>query len=192
MNPTSNTNKIRVAVMTSGGDASGMNPAVRAVVRSGLAHNAEVFAIYEGYQGLVEGGDRIKLMDWNSVGGILQRGGTVILACGHLDTAGASPLMEQFGIEVGDTPLGRFFNLEAFGSRVSFMSAWGLAKLPPDARILCQSPDWPLMAAVPVGRGELVFIADSEFLLNRNVEGHKNHDPQNTTFLKNLFDSLEQ
>jgi 6-phosphofructokinase 1 len=78
MNPTSNTNKIRVAVMTSGGDASGMNPAVRAVVRSGLAHNAEVFAIYEGYQGLVEGGDRIKLMDWNSVGGILQRGGTVI------------------------------------------------------------------------------------------------------------------
>jgi 6-phosphofructokinase 1 len=78
MNPTSNTNQIRIAVMTSGGDASGMNAAVRAVVRSGLAHNAEVFAIYEGYQGLVEGGDRIKPMDWNSVGGILQRGGTVI------------------------------------------------------------------------------------------------------------------
>jgi 6-phosphofructokinase 1 len=78
MNPTSNTNKKRIAVMTSGGDASGMNAAVRAVTRSGLAHNAEVFAIYEGYQGLVEGGDRIKPMDWNSVGGILQRGGTVI------------------------------------------------------------------------------------------------------------------
>jgi 6-phosphofructokinase 1 len=78
MNPTSNTNKKRIAVMTSGGDASGMNAAVRAVARSGLAHNAEVFAIYEGYQGLVEGGDRIKPMDWNSVGGILQRGGTVI------------------------------------------------------------------------------------------------------------------
>ena len=38
----------------------------------------QVFAIYEGYQGLVEGGERIHKMDWDSVGGILQRGGTII------------------------------------------------------------------------------------------------------------------
>jgi 6-phosphofructokinase 1 len=38
----------------------------------------EVYAVYEGYQGLVDGGDRIRKMDWDSVGGILQRGGTVI------------------------------------------------------------------------------------------------------------------
>jgi 6-phosphofructokinase 1 len=47
-------------------------------VRTALDHGAEVYAIYEGYQGLVEGGDRIRRLDWDSVGGILQLGGTVI------------------------------------------------------------------------------------------------------------------
>jgi 6-phosphofructokinase 1 len=68
----------QIAVLTSGGDAPGMNAAVRAVVRTALDKGVEVFAIYEGYQGLVEGGARIRKMDWDSVGGILQQGGTII------------------------------------------------------------------------------------------------------------------
>jgi 6-phosphofructokinase 1 len=55
-----------------------MNAAVRSVVRTALDHGAEVFAVYEGYQGLVDGGDAIRRMDWDSVGGILQLGGTII------------------------------------------------------------------------------------------------------------------
>jgi 6-phosphofructokinase 1 len=55
-----------------------MNAAVRAVVRTALDKGAEIYAIYEGYQGLVEGGARIRKMDWDSVGGILQQGGTII------------------------------------------------------------------------------------------------------------------
>ena len=68
----------RIAVFTSGGDAQGMNSAVRSVVRTALERGLEVYAIYEGYQGMVDGGDRIRKMDWDSVGGILQGGGTVI------------------------------------------------------------------------------------------------------------------
>jgi 6-phosphofructokinase 1 len=68
----------RLAVLTSGGDAQGMNAAVRSVVRSALDRGVEIYAIYEGYQGLVDGGDRIRKMNWDSVGGILQKGGTVI------------------------------------------------------------------------------------------------------------------
>ncbi len=68
----------RIAVLTSGGDAQGMNAAVRAVVRTALNEGVEVYAVYEGYQGMVEGGDRIRKMSWDSVGGILQLGGTVI------------------------------------------------------------------------------------------------------------------
>lgn len=68
----------RLAVMTSGGDAQGMNAAVRSVVRSALARNVKVYAIYEGYQGMVDGGDFIREMEWDSVGGIMHRGGTVI------------------------------------------------------------------------------------------------------------------
>ena len=72
------TNKKRIAVFTSGGDAQGMNAAVRAVVRAALDKGVDVYAIYEGYQGMVDGGERIRKMDWDSVGGILQLGGTVI------------------------------------------------------------------------------------------------------------------
>ncbi len=67
-----------LAIFTSGGDAQGMNAAVRSVVRTALDRGVNVYAVYEGYQGLVDGGDRILKMDWESVGGILQRGGTVI------------------------------------------------------------------------------------------------------------------
>jgi len=68
----------RIGVLTSGGDAQGMNAALRAVVRAGLDRGAEVYAIYEGYQGLVTGGDLIRPITWNGVGGILQMGGTII------------------------------------------------------------------------------------------------------------------
>jgi 6-phosphofructokinase 1 len=67
-----------LGVLTSGGDAPGMNAAVRAVVRTALDQDVAVYAIYEGYQGMVDGGDRICPLTWESVGGILQRGGTVI------------------------------------------------------------------------------------------------------------------
>jgi 6-phosphofructokinase 1 len=68
----------RVGVLTSGGDASGMNAAVRAVVRTALDRGLEIYGIYEGFCGLIEGGDRIRQMTWNSVGGIIHRGGTII------------------------------------------------------------------------------------------------------------------
>jgi 6-phosphofructokinase 1 len=71
-------NKRKLAVLTSGGDSPGMNAAIRSVVRGALDHGMDVFAIYEGYQGMVDGGDRIRQMGWDSVGGILQQGGTVI------------------------------------------------------------------------------------------------------------------
>jgi 6-phosphofructokinase 1 len=55
-----------------------MNAAVRAVVRTALDRGVEIYGIYEGFSGLIEGGDRIRPMGWNSVGGIIHRGGTII------------------------------------------------------------------------------------------------------------------
>ena len=56
----------------------GMNPAVRSVVRMGLYLGCKVYFIYEGYQGMVDGGDNIREADWNSVSDIIQQGGTII------------------------------------------------------------------------------------------------------------------
>ncbi|XP_038313498.1 ATP-dependent 6-phosphofructokinase, platelet type isoform X3 [Canis lupus baileyi] len=67
-----------IGVLTSGGDAQGMNAAVRAVVRMGIYVGAKVYFIYEGYQGMVDGGSNIVEADWESVSSILQVGGTII------------------------------------------------------------------------------------------------------------------
>lgn len=67
-----------LAVLTSGGDSPGMNAAVRAVVRSAIYHGLDVYAVYEGYAGMVTGGRNIRPMTSTDVGGVLHRGGTVI------------------------------------------------------------------------------------------------------------------
>lgn len=66
----------RIAVLTSGGDAPGMNAAIRAVVRSAAYHNLECVGIFRGYQGLVEGD--FKDMGPRSVKNIINRGGTIL------------------------------------------------------------------------------------------------------------------
>ena len=66
----------RIAVLTSGGDAPGMNAAIRAVVRTGIARGWDVFGVRHGYAGLI-GGDMSSLSA-RDVGGILQRGGTML------------------------------------------------------------------------------------------------------------------
>ncbi|MGE3843083.1 MAG: ATP-dependent 6-phosphofructokinase [Vicinamibacterales bacterium] len=66
----------RIAVLTSGGDAPGMNAAIRAVVRCGLEQKWEVFGVRRGYAGLVEGA--IHPLTARDVGGIIQRGGTIL------------------------------------------------------------------------------------------------------------------
>ena len=66
----------KIAVLTSGGDAPGMNACVRAVVRTGLKLGCEMYVVYEGYKGLVEG--RIEQVDRNFVSDIINRGGTII------------------------------------------------------------------------------------------------------------------
>ena len=66
----------RIAVLTSGGDCSRMNAAIRAVVRSGLSNNLEVIGIQKGYQGLID--QQYELLTTKSVSGKLQVGGTFL------------------------------------------------------------------------------------------------------------------
>jgi 6-phosphofructokinase 1 len=91
----------RIGVLTSGGDSPGMNAAIRAVVRTGIYYGLEVYGIYKGYSGLIQG--LIEPMGSRSVSNIIQRGGTI------LKTARS----EEF-----KTPEGRqqaYDNLQKFG-----------------------------------------------------------------------------
>ncbi|MCD8508665.1 MAG: 6-phosphofructokinase [Bacillus sp. (in: Bacteria)] len=93
----------RIGVLTSGGDSPGMNAAIRAVVRKAIYHDIEVYGIYYGYSGLINGD--IKQLEIGSVGDIIHRGGTMLYTarCEEFKTlegqlAGIEQL-KKFGIE---------------------------------------------------------------------------------------------
>jgi 6-phosphofructokinase 1 len=69
---------MRMGILTSGGDAPGMNSAIRAVARCALDKGMEVVGIHEGWQGVLEAGDRFEPFNWRSAGGVLQFGGTML------------------------------------------------------------------------------------------------------------------
>ncbi len=86
----------RVAVLTSGGDAPGMNAAIRAVVRAGIAQGMEMFGLPHGYTGLING--EFRALGPRDVGGIVQRGGTILgtTRCVDLKTdAGQDRALQQ-------------------------------------------------------------------------------------------------
>ena len=88
--PTGSGDPVRIGVLTSGGDAQGMNAAVRAVVRTSLRMGAQPFAVMEGWSGAVAGGEGIRPLEWDSVGSILHRGGTIIGTARSTASTGSS------------------------------------------------------------------------------------------------------
>ncbi len=93
----------KIAVLTSGGDAPGMNAAIRAVVRTGISKGWEVYGVRNGYEGLIDG--KIIPLGARDVGGILQRGGTMLGSARSLEfktkpgQLKAIRTLNQFGIE---------------------------------------------------------------------------------------------
>lgn len=93
----------RIGILTSGGDSPGMNAAIRAVTRCGIEENMEIYGIYRGYEGLLDG--EIEELSRCSVGDILHRGGTMLKTARSerfRTEAGqqqALNMLETFGIE---------------------------------------------------------------------------------------------
>ncbi|MDK2871032.1 MAG: 6-phosphofructokinase 1 [bacterium] len=112
----------RIGVLTSGGDAPGMNAAIRAVTRTAIYNNLEVIGIKRGFLGLMEG-DFVKL-NLGDVGGILQRGGTI------LQTARSEKFKTEEGINEAVKRLNDagIEGLVVIGGEGSFKGAWELNK----------------------------------------------------------------
>lgn len=94
----------KIAILTSGGDAPGMNAAIRGVVRCGNAANIEVFGVERGYEGLLKG--TLRRMDSRSVSDIIQKGGTI------LKTARSKDFNSEEGVKMAGEVL-RAYGVEA-------------------------------------------------------------------------------
>ena len=118
----------------------------------------------------------------------MERGGTVIFACGAHHYENARAFLEPLGLRVRNFPLGRFFDRPAFNRPIQYYSAWPIEVAHPGASAISLYGEWPLMVDVPVGSGRLVLVADSEFFHNRNIESHEQYSAQNIEFIRNLLD----
>ncbi len=113
----------RIAVLTSGGDAPGMNAALRAVVRQGIYAGMEVWGVWRGYAGLLQGD--FSRLELGSVADIIQRGGTILYTARSREfltekgQAKAAAALEERGIE----------GLVVIGGDGSFRGALALEKL---------------------------------------------------------------
>ncbi|MGA2775201.1 MAG: 6-phosphofructokinase [Candidatus Omnitrophota bacterium] len=93
----------RIAVLTTGGDAPGMNAAIRAVVRSAIARKVEVMGVFRGWWGLIN--EELKVLDHRSVSGIINQGGTILktMRCPEFQTETgqerAFNTIKKYGIE---------------------------------------------------------------------------------------------
>lgn len=113
----------RIAVLTSGGDAPGMNAAIRAVVRSAIYNQMEVFGVMQGFEGLIQG--QIKSMNLGSVADIIHRGGTI------LQTSRSSRFMTEEGRREAFEQLDSrgITGLVVLGGNGSLRGAWEFSKL---------------------------------------------------------------
>lgn len=119
----------KIGILTSGGDAPGMNAAVRTIVRTAIHYNLEPWAVYRGYQGLISG--ELEPVDSRSVSGIIQRGGTILKSARSDDfrtsqgRIKAAKILEQHGID----------SLIVIGGDGSFKGALGLQEL--GVKVVC-------------------------------------------------------
>ncbi len=112
----------RIAVLTSGGDAPGMNAAIRAVVRTSIYNGLEVYGVNYGYKGLIE--KNINVMDIYSVADIIQRGGTILY------TARCMEMYEESGVDTAVETLNEYGieGLVVIGGDGSYKGAEKLSK----------------------------------------------------------------
>ncbi|MEI7899802.1 MAG: hypothetical protein WCK89_06085 [bacterium] len=120
----------------------------------------------------------------------MERGGVVLMSCGYPHYGNARSLLEPLGIEVLNIPLGRSFDRLAFGRPIHLFSAWPVKLHRAGAEVLAVDNDRPLIVEVPVGRGRLVLIPDSEFFHNINLENLESHSLPNIEFIRTLLDRV--
>ncbi|KUG03875.1 6-phosphofructokinase [hydrocarbon metagenome] len=113
----------KLAVLTSGGDASGMNAAIRAVVRAAIYQNIQVYGIYQGFEGLIAG--HLSEMTLGSVADIIHRGGTI------LQTSRSNLFMQERGMEKARINLNELGieNLVIIGGNGSLKGGYEISRL---------------------------------------------------------------
>jgi len=119
----------------------------------------------------------------------LEVGGVVIVSVGADESYAAQPLLDAFDLELDENlPLGYFRTTSPrLGLDAMFWKAWAVRDRSNEAEVICGQLQFPALLVKAVGKGKLVLIGDSDFLLNKNLEGESSYNEVNIHFLRALL-----
>lgn len=120
----------------------------------------------------------------------MEEGGWVLYSCGSEEKDGSKEFLASYGLELLDVPLASFPD-SVLGTEINIGEGWGIGVSNPDARVIAQKFGFPYIVEVRRGKGGMILIADSYYLLNKNLEGLKEYYPGNIQFFANLLYRLK-
>jgi len=124
----------------------------------------------------------------NMIQRFVNEGGTLLLTTGFEERAGSTGLLQAFGLGLKDVPLG-LVDQGQNEHNITFPKAWEVNDFENIAEILCQVWDIPLILNKPVGKGNILLVGDSQFLLNINLETVYDYNIHNILFFKYLMET---
>jgi hypothetical protein len=125
------------------------------------------------------------LVEW------IEGGGLAMLTLGHPHADQQRELLRAFSLEVGSMPLGSVESETELG-RMRCYNAYPTLSHPATAKVIVGAADLPVMTWIPRGAGGLLFVSDSEFLLNKNLEDDEQVVAENAQFVVALIQSLRE
>ena len=121
---------------------------------------------------------------------LIVNGGTVLWSVGYEEKQNSMNVLQKYGFDIDNIPLGPAPK-EKTDKSVNFTEAWPIiSKNKENTEILCRAWDYPVIMANKIGKGHFILIADSYFLLSRNLETENRVYENNIFFLKSLFEKL--
>jgi len=134
---------------------------------------------------------RFTTAEINTARHYVEAGGTAIVSVGCEESSASQPLLDAFDIEIENRPLGYFrVKSPVLGLEAMFYEGWSVLDRSGEAEVISGHGEWPLIVVKPCGKGRLVVIGDSHFLLNKNLEAEKSYNETNIIFLKALLEYL--
>jgi hypothetical protein len=124
----------------------------------------------------------------NMISHFVREGGTLLVTTGFEEGAGSASLLNAFGLGLKDVPLG-LVDQGQNEHNITFPKAWEVNNLDGKAEILCQVWDLPVILNKPVGKGNIILVGDSQFLLNINLETVYDYNIHNILFFKYLMET---
>lgn len=121
----------------------------------------------------------------------MEDGGWILLTCGAEEREGSERFLARYGLRLLEVPLTAFTDTVR-GIRINVQEGWAIAIDNPEAEVVADQYGLPYIVRAPRGAGGLILIADSAFLLNRNLEGMQEYYEGNIEFLRILFAAIRR